>query len=43
MLYMWSIILRSRHLPFYVAGRLDCVDGAAMQQVNAKRGLQVAH
>ena len=40
---MWSIIARSCHLPFYAAGQLDCVDGAATQQINGKRGLRVAH
>ena len=42
-LYMWSIIALSGHLPLYAAGRLDCVDGAATQRVNGKRGLRVAH
>ena len=40
---MWSIIACSRHLPFYAAGWLDCVDAAATQRVNGKRGLRVAH
>ena len=40
---MRSIIARSRHLPLYAAGRLDCVDGAATQNKNGKRGLRVAH
>ena len=39
---MCSIIARSRHLSFYVAGRPDCVDGAATQRVNGKRRLRVA-
>ena len=39
---MWSIIAHSHHLPLYVAGQLDYVDGAAMQRVNGKRGLRVS-
>ena len=40
---MRSIIARYRHLPFYAAGQLDCVDGAATQQVSGKYGLWVPH
>ena len=40
---MWSIIDRPRHLPFYMAGRLDCVNDAAMERVSSKRGLRVPH
>ena len=40
---MWSIIALAGHLPLYAAGRLDCVNGAATQRVNGKRGLRVAH
>ena len=39
---MWSIIALAGHLPLYAADRLDCVDGAATQRVNGKRGLRVA-
>ena len=40
---MWLIIARSRHLPFYMPGRLDCVNDAATQQVSRKCGLCVPH
>ena len=40
---MWLIIALSSHLPLYTAGQVDCVDGAAAQRVNGKRGLRVAH
>ena len=38
---MWLSIAHSLHLPFYTAGQLDCVDGAAMQWVNGNMGYEL--